>query len=331
MRFRMLGKSGIQASIIGLGSWTDEAWLGGNSEEQNLSQTISAALDHGINLIDTAPLYGLGEVEETIGKAIHGRRDKVVLADKCGLVWDTEQGRPFFEYQGKKVHRSLEEHSIRRELEQSLHRLGTDRIDLYQVHVFDPDRIMEEPIQTLLSLKQEGKIRAIGICNPIPGQLELWHRDGELDVVQQSYSLFDRRAELDILPYCFNHGISVVAWSPLIQGLLSGRIGPNQKFAPEAFDGDSARFNSEKLQEVAYRLGEFTMIAQRYKIDLAQLMLAWTVQSAGVTHALVGVLDADKVGDIARAGDISLSQDEVGRINAIMESSEEETIEAWSL
>jgi aryl-alcohol dehydrogenase-like predicted oxidoreductase len=327
----MLGKSGIQASVIGLGSWVDEEWLGGSPDEQNLIETITTALDSDINFIDTAPLYGLGFAEEIIGKAIQGKRDKVVLADKCGLVWDIDQGRYAFDYMGKKVNRSLSEHSIRRELEMSLHRLGTDYIDLYQIHVFDPDHPMEEPIQTLLSLKQEGKIRAIGICNPSPAHLEIWHRDGELDVVQQPYSMADRRAELDIIPYCFNHGISVIAWSPLIQGLLMGKIGPSQKYAPDSFEGQSVRFNSEKLQEAAYRISEFNPIAHRYGIDLTQLVLAWTIQSAGVTYALIGVTDAKQVNGIARAGNISLSQDEVGRINAIIESGLEETTEAWSL
>jgi aryl-alcohol dehydrogenase-like predicted oxidoreductase len=327
----MLGKSGIQASVIGLGSWIDEEWLGGSPDEHNLIETITAALDNDINFIDTAPLYGLGFAEEMIGKAIRGKRDQVVLADKCGLVWDIDQGRYAFDYMGKKVNRSLNEQSIRREFEQSLHRLGTDYIDLYQIHVFDPDHPMEESIQTLLSLKQEGKIRAIGICSPSMAQLEVWHRDSELDIVQQPYSMADRRAELDIIPYCFNHGISVVAWSPLIQGLLTGKIGPNQKYAPDSFEGLSVRFNSEKLQEAAYRISEFNPIAHRYGIDLTQLVLAWTIQSAGVTHVLVGVTDAQRINEIARAGNVSLSQDEVGRINAIIESGLEDTTEAWSL
>lgn len=331
MRFRMLGKSGIQASVIGLGSWIDEEWLGGSPDEQNLIETIAAALDNDINFIDTAPLYGLGLAEEMIGRAIRGKRDQVVLADKCGLVWDIEQGRYAFDYRGKKVNRSLSEQSIRRELEQSLHRLGTDHIDLYQIHVFDPDHPVEEPIQVLQGLKQEGKIRAIGLCSPSMAQLEVWHRDGELDIVQQPYSMADRRAELDIIPYCFNHGISVIAWSPLIQGLLTGKIGPNQKYAPDAFEGQSVRFNSEKLQEAAYRISEFNPIAHRYGVDLTQLVLAWTIQSAGVTHVLVGVTDTQRLNEIARAGDVSLSQDEVGRINAIIESGLEEATEAWSL
>jgi aryl-alcohol dehydrogenase-like predicted oxidoreductase len=327
----MLGKSDLRASIIGLGTWVDEEWLGGSSDERTFIDTIDVALEMGINFIDTAPLYGLGAVEETIGKTLRGKRESVVLADKCGLVWDREQGRHLFDYMGKTIHRSLDEQSIRLEIEQSLRRLGTDHIDLYQVHVFDPDRLQEEPIQTLLDLKQEGKIRAIGICSPSPAQLEIWHRDGQLDVVQQTYSLLDRRAEMDVLPYCFNHGISVVAWSPLIQGLLSGKIGPNQKYSPEAFEGQSVRFNSEKLQEAAYRFGEFTSLSLRYGIDLSQLALAWTVQSAGVTHVLAGAFDADHVRLIAQAGDVSLSQDEVGRINAVMESGVEEPSEAWSL
>jgi aryl-alcohol dehydrogenase-like predicted oxidoreductase len=318
MRFRELGKSGIQASVIGLGTWVEEDWLGGSADEQSMIQAIQAGLDTGINFIDTAPVYGLGFSEELVGKAIRGRRDKVVLASKCGLVWNTNKGKHIFDERGQAINRYLGEESIRFEVNESLRRLGTDYLDLYQIHVFDPDRPIEEPIQALMGLKEEGKIRAIGICSPSMRQLETVHRNCELDVVQQQYSLLDRRAELDILPYCFNHAISVAAWSPLLQGLLTGKIGPDQRYL-EAFEGESVRFNSEDLRSVANQLGEFDLIARRYGVNLTQLALAWTTQSAGVSHVLVGAFNANQAREAGWTGDISLSHDDVDQINAVIE------------
>jgi aryl-alcohol dehydrogenase-like predicted oxidoreductase len=331
MRFRTLGKSGIEASVIGLGTWVDEGWIGGSANEQNMIGAIQAGLDSGINFIDTAPVYGLGFAEEVVGKAIQGRRDKAVLASKCGLVWNTNKGKHLFCERDQSVNRYLGEESIRFEVEESLRRLRTDYLDLYQIQVFDPDRPIEEPVQTMLELKQQGKIRAIGICSPDMQQLETFHRDCELDVVQQSYSLLDRRAEVDILPYCFNHAISVMVWSPLIQGLITGKIGPDQRYA-EPFEGDSTAFNSESLRAVANQIGEFDLIAKRYGSNLTQLAIAWTVQSAGVTHVLVGAFNANQAREAAWTGDISLSQDDVEQMNAVVEGNLVEREELlWSL
>lgn len=320
MRYRKIGKTDIQASVVGLGTWVGEDWMWGGPDERNLSAAIGAAIDSGITLINTAPVYGLGFSEEVVGKAIAGKRDQVVLATHCGLVWNTNKGKHFFDERGTPINRYLGEESIRFELDESLRRLKTDHIDLYQIQVFDPDRPIEEPLGTLVDLKQQGKIRAIGVCNPDLSQLQRYDQSGELDAIEQQYSMLDRRAELDILPFCFNNGISVLAYSPLLQGLITGRLGPDQKFAADALHGAPARFGSEHLQEVAGRLRFFDSIAFRYGIDLVQLAIAWTAQSPGISHVLVGARNIEQVRQAARAGDASLSEDDVDEINRALEA-----------
>jgi len=319
MRYRTLGKSGIQASVVGMEVWVGEDWSRDGEEEKNMIDAIQAGIDIGINLIDTAPIYGLGHSEQIVGKAIAGKRDKVVLGTKCGLVWDTNKGKHIFEERGVPVNRYLGEESIRFEVEQSLRRLGTDYLDLYQILINDLDRPIEEPIDTLYNLKKEGKIRAIGVCDVTLGQLEMYHRDGEVDTVQQQYSPIDRRAEMDILPYCFNHGISVLAYSHLIQGLLLGKLGPGIKYSGDAIRGDWS-FTSEDLQTVADMFSDFNQIASRYNIDIPQLSIAWTAQSPGVSHVLVGTLNADQAIVAAGAGDASLSEEVVEEINRMIET-----------
>ena len=184
MRYRKLGRSEVEASVIGLATWIGEKGMTDSPDERELVDTIRTGLDEGINFIDTAPVYGLGLAEELVGKAVEGRRDRVVLSTKCGLVWDTDQGKHIFDEHGKAVNRHLGAEFIRLELEQSLRRLKTDRVDLYQIHVNDPDRPMEEPMETLMALKKEGKIRSLGVCNVNLGQLQTYHAAGDLDALQ---------------------------------------------------------------------------------------------------------------------------------------------------
>jgi aryl-alcohol dehydrogenase-like predicted oxidoreductase len=180
MRYRSLGKSGIEASVVGLGSWAIGGWMWGGAEEAESVRAIHAAIDAGVNLIDTAPVYGFGVSEEVVGKAIRDRRDKVVLATKCGLVWHEEKGEFFFASDEKhptddgriKVYRRLAPDTIRREVEWSLKRLGTDRIDLLQTHWQDSTTPIAATMHTLMELKKEGKIRAIGCSNATPEQMD---------------------------------------------------------------------------------------------------------------------------------------------------------------
>ena len=287
----------------------------GGTDEAEAVRAIQASLDEGVTLIDTAPAYGLGLSEEIAGKAIAGRRDRVVLATKCGLVWHTDRGRFFFEQAGRKVHRYLGAESIRYEVEQSLRRLGTDHIDLYQTHWQDPTTPIEETMGALLDLQREGKIRAIGVSNATVEEIRRYQRLGPVDSDQERYSLLDRGLEAELLPYCQEQGIAVLAYSPLAHGLLSGKIGPERQFQGDDLRRKDPRYSPENRARVAAMLESARTAAERRGATLAQIVLAWTIARPGVTHALAGARNPAQAVENARAADIALSEEEFSAID----------------
>lgn len=315
MRYRSLGQSGIQASVVAFGAWAIGGWPWGGTDESNAIAAIHKALDLGMNLIDTAPAYGLGLSEEIVGKALQGRRDKAIIATKCGLVWHTDKGTYYFTEYDKPVYRYLGPESIRYEVEQSLKRLRTDYIDLLQTHWQDPTTPIEDTMGELLRLKDEGKIRAIGVSNVTVEQLEAYRRVGPVDSDQELYSMLDRRIEADLLPYCREHNIAVLAYSPLAQGLLTGKVGPEREFPQGDMRRNNPRFSVENRRHIAAMLDEFRPIADDRGITLTQLVIAWTVAQPGLTHALVGARNPEQVEENAGAGDVELTAEELNVIN----------------
>ncbi len=315
MRYRSLGQSGIQASVVAFGAWAIGGWPWGGTDESNAIAAIHKALDLGMNLIDTAPAYGLGLSEEIVGKALEGRRDKAVIATKCGLVWHINKGTYYFTEYDKPVHRYLGPESIRYEVEQSLRRLRTDYIDLLQTHWQDLTTPIEDTMGELLRLKDEGKIRAIGVSNVKLEQLKVYRKVGPVDSDQELYSMLDRRIEADLLPYCREHNIAVLAYSPLAQGLLTGKVGPEREFPQGDMRRNSSRFSVENRKHVAAMLEEFKPIAEGRGITLTQLAIAWTVAQPGLTHALVGARNPEQVEENAGAGDVELTAEELSVIN----------------
>lgn len=289
-------------------------WMWGGTDITNAIKAIQASLDAGVNLIDTAPAYGLGLSETIVGKALAGRRDKVILATKLGLVWHVRQGQHFFDEHGKPVYRYLSPESIRYEVERSLERLGTDYIDLCQTHWQDSTTPIEETMQTLLDLKQEGKIRAIGASNCTVQQLEAYRRVGPLDATQEKYSLLDRGLENAYLPYTRQRHIAMLAYSPLANGLLTGKIGPHRQFPPDDLRYNNPRFSVESRRTVQAFLEKIKPLAQEYDATLGQIMIAWTLAQPGVTHALVGGRSRSQAIENARAGDLKLSAQDLARI-----------------
>ena len=210
MRYRALGSSGIEASVVGLGTWAIGGWMWGGTDEPAAIKAIHAGIDAGINLVDTAPVYGFGLSEKIVGRAIRGRRERVVLATKCALVWDRKDGEFYFNSTDRgsckadgafDVYKCLKPDSIRLEVERSLTRLGTDYIDLYQTHWPDSTTAIADTMEALLDLKQQGKIRAIGVCNATAQQMADYGLTGVLDSDQEKYSMLDRAQETANLPY----------------------------------------------------------------------------------------------------------------------------------
>lgn len=329
MKYRPLGKSGIEASVVGFGAWAIGGWMWGGTKKNDPEGAIHAAIDHGINLIDTAPMYGYGHSEELVGAALKGIRDKVVLATKCGMVWYKKEGDKFFdasetgeaENDAEKkyeVYINLRPAMIRYEIEQSLRRLKTDRIDLYQTHWQDSTTKTEDVMAELLSLKQEGKIRAIGCSNATVEQMERYQSVGQLDTDQEQYSMLQRQHEADNLPYCYDHQVAVLAYSPMALGILSGKIGPDHQFG----EGDVRRGNpwyqKENRSKVDALLDVVQSVAEGKGLTIAQTVIAWTLQQKGCTHALVGARNRDQAIANARAGEIELTADEIRIIRKVV-------------
>ncbi|KRD60453.1 aldo/keto reductase [Ensifer sp. ENS10] len=313
---RESGRSGVKASAVGLGTWAIGGWMWGGTDERESIAAIQASLDAGVTLIDTAPAYGLGRSEEIVGKALAGRRDKAIIATKCGLVWHTDKGRHFFDQDGKPVHRYLGRDAIRHEVEQSLKRLGTDYIDLYITHWQDPTTPIEETMAALEELRQAGKIRAIGASNVGRGELEQYIAIGGLDAIQERFSMIDREIEADLLPLTRRNGVATLSYSSLALGLLSGGIGPERVFSGDDQRRDNPRFSVGNREKVAAFAKSIRSIAEKHGATIAQIVIAWTLAQEGVTFALCGARNPGQALDNARAGTIRLDEEDLKGIDA---------------
>ena len=280
----------VKASRIGLGTWAIGGWMWGGTDEVEAIRTIHEAVDRGVTLIDTAPVYGFGRSEEIVGKALAegGRRNRVLIATKVGLDW--KDGKPF---------RNASKTRIRAEIEESLRRLRTDVIDIYQVHWPDPSVPIEETAAAMADLQRAGKIRAIGVSNFSPPQIEAFRKVAPVHTVQPPYNLFERAIERDVLPYCRDRNIVTLAYGPLCRGLLSGRMtGQTQ------FDGDDLRKNDPKFQ--APRFAQYLRAVERldrfaqanYGRRVIHLALRWILDRQDSTLALWGARRPDQLGPI---------------------------------
>ena len=319
---REIGTSGLVASAIGLGTWAIGGTEWGGADDAASIRAIHAALDEGVDLIDTAPIYGFGRAERIVGEAIRGRRDKVILATKCGLVWDAREGQFFFANAHGEVFRHLGAAAIRRQLEASLTRLGVDCIDLYQTHWQDSTTPIAETMSALGDLQREGKIRAIGVSNVTPAQLEAYAACGAVASAQEQYSMLDRRHEADLLPLCKKANIGFLAYSPLAMGLLSGRMTAARRFAPGDARGGSPRFSPAVVDAVNGFLASVKPIADAHGASLAQLALAWALARPGVTHILSGARDAGQAKENIGAARLALDEDEMGAITARLDAAQ---------
>jgi len=316
MQTREIGQSGIHASVIGLGTWAMGGWMWGGTDEKAAIEAIHASLDCGVSLIDTAPAYGLGVSEELVGKAIKGKRDQVVLATKCGLVWHTEKGNHFFDENGKPVHRYLGADAIHYEVEQSLKRLQTDYLDLYITHWQDPTTPIEETMDALLALKKAGKIRAIGISNANQAELAAYQQCGVVDAVQEKYNLIERQVEENLLPQTIATQVSCLSYSSLAMGLLSGKVSPERTFSGDDQRITDPMFTVENRRWVQQFCQSIEPIARQKNISVAQLVIAATLQQPGITYSLCGARNATQAIENAAAGQVFLTQEEVKFIDA---------------
>ncbi len=330
MKTRPLGKSGLDASVVGLGTWVlggGGVW-GRDTDDQESIRTIHAALDAGINFIDTAPAYGWGRSEEVVGRAIKGRRDKVILATKCGLWTEDERGSFFTEFDGRIMRRSLRPDTITLEIERSLARLGVDCIDLYQTHwpSCPPEETpIADTIACLLKLRDAGKIRAIGVCNVSPAELGENLRCGGAAVVsdQFRYSMLHRDPERDVLPFCARNNLATLTYMSLEQGLLTGKVGLDRVFGKDEFRGNTAWnpwYLPANRRRVLDLLDAWRGLTSQYQCTLGQLVIAWTATQPGVTHVLCGARHVGQARENAAAGGLQLAREDIQRMRHDVEA-----------
>jgi len=323
MKLRKLGKSGFEVSPVILGTWSHGGWLWGGTERNDAEKAINVSIDAGINCLDTAPAYGFGLSEKLAGAAIKGKRDKVIVATKCGLVWDDRKGSSlFFETRdnaGKPLRmcRNLTRKSILQECDDSLKRLGIDTIDLYQCHWPDPNTPVEEAVQAFLELRDKGKIRAFGVSNFSVAQMEDWLKYAPLHSNQPKYSLLSRDVETDVLPFCRKNEIGVLCYSPMEMGILTGKIGMDRVFPDDDTRKNRPWFQPAKRREVLNALEKVKPIAEKYGTSVGNIATAWIFQQPGVTAAIVGARDGEQARNNSLAAKIVISAEDLEKIRAI--------------
>ncbi|MDO4550313.1 MAG: aldo/keto reductase [Planctomycetia bacterium] len=331
MQDRILGNTEIKISVIGMGCWAIGGWMWGGTEEKDSISAIHAALDVGINFFDTAPMYGYGRSEEILGRALVGRpRDQVVLATKCGLICSQEdwpEGKGEFHFYATengagngarsdfRVYKYLRPESIREELESSLRRLKTDYVDLYQTHWQDHTSKIAETMETLLDLKREGKIRAIGVSNIQKSELDEYFACGQVDAIQERYSLLDREIEENgLMEYAKKTGMSLLPYSPLCQGLLTGRMKEDRSFPKTDQRSKKERFSPENIRKLNRQLANLRELCEKYHVSVAQLIIAWTFHKYEKINVLCGARTVEQVKENAAAGEVILSAEDVEEI-----------------
>ena len=293
---------------------------GGNDKKDSIA-AIRHALDVGITTFDTAPIYGMGDSEKIVGEALEGKRDQVKILTKYGMRWDDNKGDFAFDSEKNdgtpvKIYKYAGKESVIKECEDSLKRLKTDYIDLYQIHWNDKTTPIHETMEAVVKLKKEGKILAAGVCNYTADWVS--EADEVLEIVsnQVPYSMVLRDIEKEVVPQALDKNKSVIAYSPLQRGLLTGKITPGYSFEKGDHRAKNSFFKDENVVKVNAFLEKVKPIANDKNISLAQLVIRWTLDQPGVSCALVGARNEKQVKENAVAGDISISEEEMQLINS---------------
>ena len=315
MQTMKIGHSDLEVSKIALGTWAigGGSWWGTNDDNESI-KTIRTAVDKGINLVDTSPEYGFGHSEEVVGKAIKPVRNQVVLSTKCGLMFDRTVGSYYFSRDGFDVYKNLTKQAIIDSVDQSLKRLGTDYIDILFTHWQSVEPFIvpiEETMEALMALKKAGKIRAIGGSNMSAWHIEEYIRYGELDIIQEKYSLIDRRIEKEILPAAEKYGVTFQAYSPLEQGLLTGKI--RKDYVPELGSSRDGKkwYKQENLSKIVDGVDSWLPLCDKYGCTLGNLAIAWVAAQSNNMNVLCGARKLEQIEENALAGNITLETEDV--------------------
>lgn len=321
MEYRKLGKSDLELSVITFGAWAAGGWMWGGTERRDAIEAIRASWDMGVTSIDTAPIYGQGESEEIVGEAIKGlQRDKVQIITKFGMRWDLAKGDFAFhsrnnEGQEIDIYKYAGKESIIKECEDSLRRLGTDYIDLYQIHWPDVTTPIQESMEAVAQLISQGKVRHAGVCNYNEIQLAEALKYVPLVSDQVPYSMVKRQIETTVVPFCLQQGLSILAYSPLERGLLTGKMQPGHQFAAGDHRAGIHFFSPENLARTNAFLDKLRPLAKEKNASLSQLVLRWTVEQPGITIALAGARNKEQAVQNAAAINVKLSAEEIRLIS----------------
>ena len=310
MTTRPLGNSDLNITPLGIGAWAigggGWAFGWGPQDDADSVAAIHAALDHGINWIDTAAVYGLGHSEEVVARALKGRSSRPYVFTKCGLVWDEK----------REISRTLKRDSIRRECEDSLRRLAVDVIDLYQIHWPDPDPDVEEGWSTLAQLQKEGKVRWIGVSNFNTAQLARAQAIAPVTSLQPPYSILSPEIEKEALPFCGSHNIGVIVYSPMKSGMLTGAMTRERiaRMPDDDFRKRTVSFKEPLLTRNLELVERLRAIGNRHGRTPGEVALAWTLRRPEVTGAIVGMRSAKQVDGVIGAMEFRLSDAEIAEI-----------------
>lgn len=310
MQTRQLGNTDLNITRIGFGAWAiggggwEYGW--GPQDDTDSINAIQHALDSGINWIDTAAVYGLGHSEEIVAQALKGRANKPYVFTKCALVWD----------ENRNIRGSMKQ--IRREVEDSLRRLQTDVIDLYQIHWPNPDVEIEEGWRTMADLKAEGKVRYIGVSNFDVDQMKRAQSIASISSLQPPYSLVKPEVQDEILPFCKEHNIGVIVYSPMYSGLLSGTMTREriQKMAEDDWRKRDEEFTEPRLTRNLELAEKVKSIAVQHNRSAAEIAIAWTLLNPAVTAAIVGARNPQQIDGFIGAADVQLSSEDLKELEA---------------
>ncbi len=311
MHKKRLGNSDMELTPIGVGAWAmgggGWAFAWGPQDDAESISAIHAALDHGVNWIDTAAVYGLGHSEEVVARALEGRSNKPYVFTKCERVWNEK----------REIQKVLKRDSIRRECEDSLRRLKVDVIDLYQIHWPEPDEDVEEGWETLAKLKEEGKVRWIGVSNFNVAQLERCRKIAPITSLQPPYSAVSPEIREAQLPYCQQHGIGVIVYSPMKSGLLTGKMTRERVAAlPEDdFRRRAPAFQEPQLTRNLALAALMREIGARHGRSAGEVAIAWALRHPAVTAAIVGMRSAEQAAGVVGALEFQLTLDEISEID----------------
>lgn len=320
MEYRKIGASDLEVSVVTFGAWAAGGWMWGGTERKDSVEAIRASYDLGVTSIDTAPIYGQGTSEEIVGEAIKDLpRDKIQILTKYGMRWDLNKGALAMKSQDNNgreidVHKYAGRDSIIKECEDSLRRLGTDYIDLYQIHWPDITTPIEETMETVAQLIKEGKVRQAGVCNYSVEQMREAEKYVPLVSNQVPYSMVKRSIEEDVVPYCLENNKAILAYSSLERGLLTGKMKPGYTFSEGDHRANLYFFQDQNLKRTDAFLQKIKPLADDKNATLAQLVIRWTVEQPGITIALVGARNAQQATQNAKALHVKLSPDEISFI-----------------